>query len=120
MLENLPSWATARAPESNKVSVVIEVQSGGAYKEWLDKLHVAEKDQYWLEVAYQCIKLDCQAALVGTDFDPRSAGKPAEIRFSNAPEYRIADHPPGRGVEAATQGREARDHYVRIRGRMPF
>ena len=117
---SLPSWAKQKAAKSNKVSVVVEVDTDAAYADWLQRLEVKNVDQYWLEVAYQCIKLDVQMALAGTSLDPRVAGKSAEFRFSNCPKYRLADHPVGKGAEAATQGREARGHYVRLRGAMPF
>jgi hypothetical protein len=115
----LPVWAK-KAEENPKVCVVIEVDSAQAYKAWLEELDVTDVDQYWLEVAYQCIKMDVQAAIAGTKFDPRSAGMSAEFRFSNAPEFALAKHPTGRGVAVATKGREARDHYRRIRGSLPF
>lgn len=116
----LPAWATQREGEHPKVSVIVNIDSAAAYADWLARLEVTELDQYWLEVAYQCIKLDCQAALVGTEFDPRTSGKSAEFRFDNAPKYALKSHPEGKGVALATQGREARGHYVRIRGAMPF
>lgn len=119
-MENLPSWASQETPRSDKLSVIINVNSKAAYDEWLEKLGNPHVDQYWMEVAYQCIKLDCQMALVGSEFDPRTCGKPAEIRFARCDEYRLSNLEPGRGVEASTGGREARDHYVRLRGRMPF
>ncbi len=119
-LENLPVWASEESSGNDKIALVIRVNSKAAYDEWLAELKPAEVDQYWLEVAYQCAKLDVQEGLAGSDYDPRTCGKPVEIRFSNAPEYALANFPPGRGVETATYGREARDHYVRIRGRMPF
>ncbi len=121
-LENLPSWATEKADASGKVKTVVCVDSAAAYSEWLDLLKVVKEnvDQYWLEVAYQCVKLDVQAALAGTDCDPRTCGKPTGILFSNAPEFALAQFPEGKGVAVATQGKEARNHYVRLRGRMPF
>lgn len=119
-LDNLPEWAMQKASESVKVATTVVVDSAAAYKEWLSLLGVVEVDQYWLEVAYQCAKLDVHNGLAGSDCDPRTCGKPSEIKFSNAPEFALAKHPEGRGVAAATQGREARGHYVKIRGRMPF
>ena len=117
---SLPAWAEQKASETGKVSVVVEIDSEAAYADWLQRLGVDSIDQYWLEVAYQCIKLDVQTALAGTPFDPRNSGKSAELRFSNAPKYALSQHPAGRGVEPATQGREAREHFVRLRGAMPF
>ena len=115
----LPAWAS-KAEDPGKAKLAVQIDSAPAYKEWLRLLDVSEVDQYWLEVAYQCIKLDTQAALVGTEFDPRTSGKHVEFRFSNAPEYALAAHPEGRGVAAATQGKEARGHYTRLRGGLPF
>lgn len=117
---SLPSWAKRKESAHDKVSIIVEVDSDAAYKEWLKTLEVTTLDQYWLEVAYQCIKLDVQAAIAGTEFDPRTAGKSAEFRFSNAPEYALKNHPEGRGIAVATKGLEARNHYARIRGSLPF
>lgn len=140
---SLPSWAKVRAtPENGAVSIVIDVSTDGYVEEWLKLLGVTKITQYWLECAYQCAKLDVQSALVGTRFDPRTAGKPAEFHFDRSEKYRLADYPmgepltkenldkiarSGRGqrgtftaVDAATKGREARGHYIRIRGQMPF
>lgn len=119
-LENLPSWAKEEASESGKVAVVVRVDSKAAFEFWLEKLAPPAVDQYWLEVAYQCAKLDVQAALAGSEFDPRTCGKPTEIHFSNAPEFALSTFEEGRGTAAATQGKEARGHYVKARGRMPF
>jgi len=117
---SLPSWASRKESESTKVTIVVDVNSAAAYPAMLSELEVTDVDQYWLEVAYQCIKLDVQAALAGTVFDPRTVGKPAEIHFSNAPEFALVKHPEGRGTAAATQGREAREVYKKLRGSMPF
>jgi hypothetical protein len=116
----LPGWARVREGASDKFSVSLAVDSASAYREWLTTLGVTEVDQYWLEVAYQCIKIDLQAALVGTAHDPRTCGKPSEFRFSKSEEHALADKPEGKGIVAATQGKEARGHYVRLRGAMPF
>jgi hypothetical protein len=116
----LPAWATLVPATSDGIGVNVEVDSEAAYPYWLDLLGAGATDQYWLEVAYQCIKLDVQSALVGTEYDPRIMGKPAQIIFSRAEQYAQSKHPPGRGASVATKGREARGHYVRVRGRMPF
>jgi len=116
----LPKWANLAKRHSDKVSVCIEVDTDGYIKEWLPLLGVQKVDQYWLEVAYQCAKLDVQMALVGTEHDPRFSGMPAQFNFSKAPEWALTRHPHGKGADAATKGKEARGHYIRIRGRMPF
>lgn len=119
-LPGLPKWASIAAETPTNVSVVINADTEGYVAEWFKLLNVTQPDQYWLEVAYQCAKLDLQSALVGTEFDPRTSGKPAEFRFSRAPQYAQSKHEPGLGAERASKGREARDHYRRIRGRLPF
>ena len=116
----LPPWARVSDHRSAKVSICIDVDTEGYVNDWMALLAPPQIDQYWLEVAYQCAKLDVQMALVGTEYDPRFSGKPAEFHFSKSPELALVLHPHGRGVEAATKGKEARAHYVRIRGRMPF
>jgi hypothetical protein len=119
-LGTLPAWATIAPSASKGIGAVVEVDSAQAYPYWLSLLGVSTPDQYWLEVAYQCIKLDVQSALVGTENDPRTLGKPVQINFARAEAFAQKAHPPGRGASLATQGREARTHYVRVRGRMPF
>lgn len=115
----LPPWAKLAAKQDERLAAKIEVDSQKAYAEWLATLKVEKVDQYWLEVAYQCIKLDVQAALAGTKYDPQVAGKANQIIMSRAPEYAQAAHPRGRGPEAASKGKEARKHYARIRGSHP-
>lgn len=116
---DLPSWAKV-VPGSDKVGITIEVDTRGYIEEWFTKLDVKKADQYWLEVAYQCAKMQLQDALVGTQYDPRNAGKPAEFRFNRAEEFALVKHPTGRGAAAATKGREARGHFKRVHGRLPW
>jgi len=119
-------------------ALIIDVDMDGAMKEWLPLLGAEETTQYWLECAYQCAKLDVQMAMVGTPYDPRVSGIAPETHFSRAPQWALANHPMGMplseaniakvvnsqgkfsAVDAATQGREARGHYIRVRGSMPF
>jgi hypothetical protein len=109
-------------PADARLAAVLEIDSAEAYPYWIALLEVPkdELDQFWVETAYQCIKLDAQAAIVETVLDPRTANKSSEIRFTRADEWALARFPPGRGLNLATKGKEARRHYVRIRGRMPF
>lgn len=119
----LPPWAEVEThPHSTggKVGICLRVSTDGYLKEWLELLEVEVIDQYWLEVCYQCAKLDLQRAIQDTEFDPRVMNKFAEFHFDDAPEYAQAKFSPGRGIHAATQGKEAREHYKRIRGRLPF
>lgn len=116
----LPSWATVADHPDDRVSICVDIDTDAAMNQWMKLLDAPSIDQYWIEVAYQCAKLDVQMALVGTPHDPRVSSKSAEFRFDRAPQWGLARHPHGRGTAAATQGREARGHYVRVRGRMPF
>lgn len=131
----LPSWAAACETHSHKLGGRIEVDTGAAMHEWLTLLGAPDQlTQYWIECAYQCVKLDLQLAIENSGIDPRTAGKPVEFNFQRADEFALNKFPPGdtrtvnvngtelqlSGVELATNGREAREHYKRIRGRLPF
>ena len=119
----LPHWAKVEKhpySKSGKVSLCIKVSTKGYVEDWLKLLEVKKVNQYWLEVAYQCAKLELQSCLVGTEYDPTTSGKPVEFHFDNAPEYALKKFPKGRGIEVASKGLEAREHYKRLRGHMPF
>lgn len=67
-------------------------------------------DRYWLEIIYQCIKMDCQ----------RFNGFGIYIRIRDtARKYAQVNYPKGRGAEAATKGKEAKGYYRRLRGSLP-
>lgn len=71
----------------------------------------AKPTQYWLEVAYQCAKMDLQVAMRTPGF---------EIRILDAEKtFALAKWPEGRGIVAATWGKEAREHFRRCRGFVP-
>lgn len=116
VLPKLPAWAKA---DTSGASIIIRADTDGAMREWFALLGNPVKDQYWLEVAYQCAKLDLQAAIAGTKFDPR-AGKVAEFRFSRADNWAQHLNPVGRGSALASKGKEARAHYIRVRGALPM
>lgn len=110
-MPELPSWATDGG-KTAKGMRIIEVDADAAYKAWLADLDVKKPDRYWLETAYQCIKMDVQVA----------SGEPIEMRWKMDSGYKNwsqTDYPAGKGAAAATLGREARDHYRRIRGFVP-
>lgn len=118
---NLPVWARVVEHTSDKICAIVEVDSEVAYSAWLDLLNPGEAlDQYWLEVAYQCIKMDVQAALEASPLNPILNGKPAQINFTRADRWALNKYRRGKGTLAASKGREARDHYLRLRGRIPF
>lgn len=117
----LPDYAAAIAPGK------IEVQAHLFYPAWLAELGVADADidQYWLECAFQCMKLEIQLAVAGTGLAPRSGGALAILvndstkGKSGVSKYAQRAHPEGRGVAAAMNGKEARRHFQRLRGVLP-
>lgn len=119
----LPEWAKVietQASKDGKVSIVIEGDTDGYIAEWFALLEVKTPDQYWIEVAYQCAKMDLQMAISGTQYDPVVAGKPAEFHFKRSDRWALKNFQPGRGTQAASRDKEARAHYVRIRGKLPM
>lgn len=113
---HLPPWA--KALKNGR----IEIDPDGFYPALLAELG-ADPDsptQYWLEVAYQCAKLDVQAAVAGSDL-AAPAGGALVILMLNRPKWKIADAPDPDaksgtpGIVKATKGKEARAHYRRIR-----
>ncbi len=110
----LPAWATAIAPGK------IEIQASQFYPEWLGLLGVTEDQitQYDLECAFQCAKMDIQFAVAGTDLMPKEGGALCIFVKDNDKEtdkWAQKKYPPGKGIQAAAQGHEARKHYKRIR-----
>lgn len=128
----LPPWAKVAEIARSDVSMQIRVDTGAAIEEWITTLNLKpdEIDKYWLEVIYQCIKLDVQSAVARTDFDPRDRRQPIEIKMLRAEQWALAKFPDkhattedGRtvtGIERASKGREAREHYKRVRGALPM
>lgn len=96
-------------------------KEGDLRKEWQDALEelFAEVDQvsaYWLEVVYQTAKLDVIVA--------SGQGFAVEIRMKDpGQKFKQADRARGRGPNRAAGGvnggREAREHYKRLRGFLP-
>ena len=107
----LPEWAT----EISKGR--IEVDPDLFHPAFLKELGVEKDkiDQYWLEVSQQCMKLDLQRIVTGTELAPKPGGA-LIILIKNRPDWALKNHPKGKGPDAATQGKEARQHYRRIRG----
>lgn len=110
----LPAWAKALAPGK------IEIQASAFYPEWLALLgaNMDSLTQYDLECAFQCAKMDVQFAVAGTELMPQSGGALVILIKDDDKadgKWRQSNYPEGKGVEAATKGREAREHYKRIR-----
>lgn len=79
--------------------------------------------QYCLEVAYQCLKMDAQHSVRMAGCDPRSGGESLQLgirtKLKDSGVWTLKTHKAGRGEQAATKGREAREHYKRMRGFVP-
>lgn len=110
----LPAWAKALAPGK------IEIQASEFYPEWLTLLGV-ELDaitQYDLECAFQCAKMDIQFAVAGTELMPPEGGALVILVKDDDKldgKWKQKNYPEGKGVLAASKGKEAREHYKRIR-----
>lgn len=128
----MPSWAALTS--NGKVTI----EAAKFYPEILEELWADEDwpeeekglyeglqrgkiDAYWLEVAFQVAKMDIQSAISGTASMPEKGGA-LLITVSDSTKaengvsiYAQATAEKGRGAEAASKGREAREHYKRIR-----
>lgn len=121
----LPEYATQIAPGK------IEVQAAGFYPLWLERLGVSEPDQYWLTIAQNCMKLEIQLRIEGTESAPKGGGAlvisvkdstkapvtdpkdpiySAQAYDEDNPAYRskwaLAAWPVGKGEKAAVSRRE--------------
>lgn len=118
---NLPKWAKL-TDRPGKIPL-IDVDADGAYESFLSELEVDQPDQYWLEVSYQCIKMELQLAMGSFAMEIRIhdhhevQGEEGETIITKR--WRQKDYPKGRGTHPATFGREAREHFKRLRGRLP-
>lgn len=116
----LPKWLTRRKDGAFVVDPNI------AYPLILKELKVkdGEVDQYWIECAYQCAKLKVQELITDTELDPRpDAGFVIIIDSGGDRKERWAlrnfkPGSPGRDVNAATKGLQAKAHYRRIHARI--
>lgn len=110
----LPAWAKAIAPGK------IEIEAAKFYPEWLGLLGVKEDqiNQYWLECAFQCAKMDIQFAVAGTELMPPEGGALVILVKDDdkaSGKWAQKKYPEGDGIKAAAQGKQAREHYKRIR-----
>lgn len=110
----LPEWATPHPTDGNAVLVDPDI----CYPALLKELGLADEKQitkYWIEVAYQCMKMDLQVAMgrFGFTIHVRADdGRKDRWCLENFPGT-MAD------VTRATKGLEAREHYIRLRGFIP-
>lgn len=115
----LPEWAViaesnAARPGRFKVVVDPDLCYPAFMAELWPGMEPDDLDQYRLEVMYQCMKMDLQMAVRSFAFDIKVRGD--EGRKDR---WGLKNHPPGLGVEAASKGLGAREHYRRIRGFVP-
>lgn len=108
----LPDWATEIPTPDGRISAYV-VDADGAYEALLTELGfpLDEPTQYHLECAYQCIKMEMQRLLGTFSFELRI--KDPEKKWA------LKKFKKGKGIGAATKGKEAREHYKRIRGFVP-
>lgn len=107
----LPDWL-----KKNEKGAYL-VDSDKVYPIVLKALNIgSDLDQYQLEVAYQCVKMKVQD-LAEANGDGPANGKslPILMQTSDKAKWSIKSYPAGRGAKAATQGREAKVHYARIK-----
>lgn len=150
----LPDWAKHRETPEGRIPAV-DVDADGMYEAWLAELkaHYAEhtpdewKDAdgkitkewagclaeleaptaYWLEVAYQCGKMELQIAMQTFAFEIRIHSTRVREPTAEAPDppkkWAQKHAKPGRGAHKAagglSGGREAREHFKRLRGFIP-
>lgn len=125
----LPKWLTQNSEKPNHFTANPDLYYPMIQKELEipdDKL-----DQYWIEVFFQCLKMDVQHQVRVCGVDPRQLDPPLqlEIRINSGrnsdgtsnmgatkEKWALKNYPKGRGIVKATQGREARQHFQRLRG----
>lgn len=110
-MDNLPEWAEKHPTQGNAVLA----DPDKFYPALLKELGVEKPDKYWIEVAYQCMKLDLQTAM-------RKFGFTIHVRADDGRKDRwsLANFTGTQAdVARATKGKEARGHYQRIRGFIP-
>lgn len=105
---NLPSWA--KVIDTAK----IEMDAGKFYPEILEDFGVKELDQYWLEVAFQCAKLDVQLAVSGTEHQAPTGGALCLIVVDEGKQYAQSKYPEGKGADQA--GKDAKSLWKKLRG----
>lgn len=119
-MAKLPKWLSQRADGAFVIDPDI------AYPIMLRAMGVneADADQYWIECAYQCSKMEVQNLITGTELDPRpKMGFVIVIDSSGGRKDRWAlrnfkPGKPGCDINAATKGLQAKQHYARIAARL--
>lgn len=127
----LPPWAKV-VEGSSPIAIEFDPAQGIPY--WLELLGApSAPDQYWIECANLCMRMDLQAALQGTEHQASTSSKVPVFKMLNRPEWALSKFPVGAGPKAALGGARvfaqaedkaalvptARNHYQRIRGFLP-
>jgi hypothetical protein len=117
-MPTLPSWLVQQAPG------VFQIDPDVVYPSALRMLGVklADRDQYWIETAYQCARMAAQALILGTGLDPAPAPLVLLIDGSDGRKERwaLTRFRPGRGagavrdVASLAEASEAKIHYRAI------
>lgn len=100
--------AAGKLPEAqeNEAAHIVELR----------KLDLENLTQYWVEVAYNFAKLEFLRLMQLNAVN--YWGRRQHIEGSKE-KWHFSNLPPGRGVEAAAQGKEARELYRHLRGFIP-
>lgn len=114
----LPAWASLHATQENTIIADPDLFYPAILGEIAAEtptLNLKKPNRYWLEVAYQFMKMDLQHAVGAFGFTINvQSGDGRKDRWS----YKKF---PGNDADVAraTRGLEARAHYERIRGFIP-
>lgn len=111
----LPDWIE----QVNETTFRVDIDT--AYPLWFAELgwDEASADQYQLECVFQCTKLDAQAEIKRAGLDPRPERSLILDFRGDKERWKMSGRPEGRGIEVASKGREAREHFKRVRGFIP-
>lgn len=111
MAVNLPEWARPHPTDRNAILVDPDL----AYPHFFKLLGVEKPTKYWIEVAYQMVKMDLQVAMGKFGFTIHIRGDDGR-----KDRWALERHPgSAQDVHRATQGKDARQYYRKIRGFVP-
>ena len=120
-MTELPDWITLLDAKTNYFVVDPDI----FYPEWLKLLGVKTPDQYWLEIAYGCMKWDSDMhiRLSGKAKPGRSIIRRVRADDGRKERWNLTMHPPGKidinALSVADRSRLIRDAYRKARGFLP-
>lgn len=109
----LPDYAKEISPGK------VEVQASEFYPFWLDSLGVSEPDQYWLDVAFVCMRMDIQLATELTESAPPRGGALVIIVQDSEKTYAMNKWPVGDGAGKLTR-KKAQQYFQKVRRATPM